>query len=312
MAFVCVLGALYAGCGGGNGETAPSAVARSVTVALVQSGSGYQGTAVAAFSDGSSREVTADAQWNSTEATVATVDSQGRITILKTGTTNIRATYQSITGGAALTVATPPSPPAAVTYTLSGSFRDSLDGLATSTDLDDPDVCCLVEITASDGSTQRREFSRASYSFASVPAGTVRITVRPYHGWAEQTRTVNLGANTTADFALVPLPFRLWGEVGDPRTEARGPACSARIEILDGLNRGRSATTTPPRPDFVFSGLIQPDTATLRFSAPGGYATETRTVRLRGSHTTSSDTSGRTGANLSCPGCPSYSSMTCP
>jgi hypothetical protein len=182
--------------------------------------------------------------------------------------------------------------------------------MATSSDLDDPDICCLVEITASDGSTQRKEYSRASYSFA-VPAGNVRITVRPYHGWGEQTRTVNVTGNTIADFALVPLPFRLLGDVTDLRTEARGPACAARIEILDGLNRGRFATTSPPASSFEFSGSVQPDTATMRFTAPGGYTSVTRTVRLRGDNASSSDTPGRRGAGLSCPDCASYYSMVC-
>jgi hypothetical protein len=293
-----------------DGGTTPSAVPQSVAVVLVQTGVGYQAAATAAFRDGSSREVTTEAQWDSTDTLVATVDALGRITVRGVGTTDITATYQGISGRAALTVATlPPVPQGG--YTLSGALRDALDGLATSTGLDDPDVCCLVEILSADGSTQRLQYSRANYAFAGVPAGNIQITVRPYLGWAEQTRVVNVTTDTIADFALVPQPLRLWGEIADPRTEARGPACVGLVEILDGPNAGLAATTTPPAPDFEFAEVVAPGTATLRFSAPGGYTTVTRSVRLRGDYPFGSDVSGRRGAALECPGCPIYSAMTC-
>src|SRR5688572_11670129 len=66
---------------------------RSVTVALVAVGTGYQGTAVAAFADGSSREITAEAVWSSSNPAVATVSTSGQVTPVAPGSTEVRATY---------------------------------------------------------------------------------------------------------------------------------------------------------------------------------------------------------------------------
>lgn len=305
---------LPAACGDGTPvpSVAPGATARSVTVVLVPSATAYQASAVAAFDDGSSREVTTEAIWTSAEPTVATVSSAGQVTVLKAGSTEIRATYQAVSGGAVLTVAPPPPPPPPPTfYTVSGSVRDSLDGLVR--ELEDSDICCLVELLHEDGGIQKVSARDATYAFvARVQAGDVRITVKPSRAYAEQTRTLTIGGDTTVDFELTPLPFRLWGDVADPRTEARGPACPARIEILDGLAAGRSATTVPTSPFFEFSGLFQPETVRVRFSAPGGYETQVKTLRLRGTWPTGSDNSMRIGAALACPGCPGYYSIQCP
>ena len=307
LAALCVI---QAACGANNNSPgSPSLAVRSVTVVLVSAGPTYQGSAVAAFSDGSSREVTTEAQWNSSDPSVATVSTSAQVTVIKAGAVEIRAVYQSVMGSAALTVAPPPPPPPPPpTFTLAGSFRDAIDGLAG--DLTDSDVCCGFEVKHENGSKQHCSLNRASasYSCSAVPAGYVQIVVTPHVGYAPQSRSVQVTSNTTADFSLQPLPFRLRGEVSDPRTEARGPACPARIEILDGMNAGRIATTTPPGPSFEFSEMIQPDTANIRFSASGGYQTVVRTVKLRG---TGLDGSGRTGASLPCPDCPLYYSMKC-
>jgi hypothetical protein len=299
---------LAVGCGDGT-PGSPTLLVRSVTVVLVAAAGNYQGTAVAAFSDGSSREVTADAQWISSDASVATVSSSGQVAVVKAGAVEIRATYQSVTGSAALTVAPPPPPPPPPpTFTLSGSIRDALDGFDG--DLKDSDVCCFLEIKHENGIKQHCWITgdTAGYSCSGVPAGSVQIVVEPHVGYAPQSRTVQVTSNTTADISLSPLPFRLRGEVSDPRTEARGPACPARIEILDGINAGQTAATTPTGPSFEFSEMIQPDTANIRFSAPGGYGTVVKTVRLRG---TGLNGTGVTGAALPCPNCPLYYSIKC-
>jgi hypothetical protein len=186
---------------------------------------------------------------------------------------------------------------------LSGSLRDALDLVPVS----DPDVCCLIELTWN-GERRRIEWSRDTYVFRDVPAGSVDIRVTPYLGYAAQSTSVTLSANATVDFALIPLPVRVRGELRDARTEARPPRCTGLIEAIDGPNAGQKTSPTAGM-SFEFSELFQPGTVTFRYSAPGGYETKIRSVRLRG---LLDGNSVRAGTSLECPNCPSYSSMTCP
>lgn len=130
----CIAAGLFAAlgfaCGGAApAPAAPSAVAvRSLTVVLVRAEPGYQAMAVAAFSDGSSREVTRETQWSSSNPAVAAVSETGSVSVLASGTTEIRGTYQSVSGNAQLTVADPPPPPApAAQRRVTVRVRDALD-----------------------------------------------------------------------------------------------------------------------------------------------------------------------------------------
>src|SRR5262245_56966081 len=80
--------------------TAPSDLVRSVAVVLAAVNPGYQASAVAGLADGGTRDVTTEATWTSSNPNVATVTPQGRVTTLATGTAEILATYQTITGRA--------------------------------------------------------------------------------------------------------------------------------------------------------------------------------------------------------------------
>jgi hypothetical protein len=203
---------------------------------------------------------------------------------------------------------TPPSSP--VLYTVSGSLRDAFDFVP----LSDSDVCCVIELTTQTGERRTISHSHDTYTFKDVPAGSVKISVRPYLGYSEQARDVTLSGNAVVDFALRPLPVRVRGELLDARTEARPPRCTGVIEVVDGPDAGRTTSPTPPPlgtsgVNFEFSELLQPTTVTFRFSAPGGYETKTRSVRLRGLQT---GNVASVYASLACPNCPLYSSMTCP
>jgi hypothetical protein len=189
-------------------------------------------------------------------------------------------------------------------YSVSVAFRDALDERP----IDDSDDCCLIELTTQSGERLTRQHSGEKYLFQSVPAGTAHISVKPYSGYADQTRQITISSNTAIDFQLVPLPVLLGGEVLDARTEARAPRCTAKIEILDGPDAGR-VTSPTTGPNYQFSEPLQPATANIRFSAPGGYETKVNAVRLRGR---SPDGSMSVYASLACPGCALYGSMTCP
>jgi hypothetical protein len=126
--------------------------------------------------------------------------------------------------------------------------------------------------------------------------------ITPWRGYSSETRRLVIAGDLTLDFDLKPLPVRVYGNLYDPRTEARPPACQGLIEVLDGPDAGRS-TRPPTFTRFDFPERLQPGLVTFRYSAPGGYETRTITTRIRGLH---DDGALEIGAGLSCPGCPSW------
>lgn len=297
-------------CGGTATQPSPTALSvRSVTVVLVAGSTAYQGSAVAAFSDGSSREVTSEAQWTVSDPSVAAVTPAGQVTVLKAGSTDVRATYRAVVGSAALTVASPPPPPAPLTYTVSGSIVDALDGRTG--DLEDGDICCSFRIVTATGTrTPVTQITRSAgsvrHSVTIMPAD-IELSIRAT-GHAEQTRNLSATSNETVDFALPPLPFRLYGGVNFRNYGP--PKCGALLEILDGPNAGRSATVKAGQSTYEFSGLIQPDTPTMRMTAPGGYPTQVFRARLRGDFPWGLDVAGQRFFLFDCPLCPSPGVIT--
>jgi hypothetical protein len=85
------------GAGGNNNN----ATVTSVTIAgnvMLSEGATSQLTATANMSDGSSQDVSSQAVWQSSEPTVATVSATGLVSAVKTGNTDISATYRGQTG----------------------------------------------------------------------------------------------------------------------------------------------------------------------------------------------------------------------
>lgn len=76
----------------------------SITVTCTAQTEGYQCAAVANRSDGSTQQVTSLAAWTSSNTTVATVDQSGLVRNRTTGQTEIRATYQNVTGSRTLDI----------------------------------------------------------------------------------------------------------------------------------------------------------------------------------------------------------------
>jgi len=103
LATVAVTG-LTLGCS--NSSTSPSAVT-SVTISGTAPavGSTAQLTATAALSNGTTQDVTSTATWASSDPTEAIVSSTGLVTAFAAGTVTVTATYQSITGTDAITIA---------------------------------------------------------------------------------------------------------------------------------------------------------------------------------------------------------------
>jgi hypothetical protein len=276
-----LLAATFSACGESSAPASPSgASVTSVTVTLVAIAPGYQATAVAAFADGSSREVTSDAQWSSSNSSVATVSATGQVSLIAGGSTEIRATYQTVSGGAMLAVTQPlpPSSSSQSSYRFAGVILDGLDG--------EPVARVRVDIESSDGSivTWVWSDSRGGYDIgASSASRTATVTIRAsFPGYAAQRveRIVSAGA-VTVDFSLTPVPFTLTGYVTDRDRDV--PACEPiKLEALDGPSPGQFILV-PRQPGsgaYRFENL-QPGTYTLRASAPG-YHMQDKTARLRG------------------------------
>jgi hypothetical protein len=106
---------IAAGCGSSpSGPTpvpgpgsSPSPVVTSVSVegaSSAEPGEPQQLRAMAQMSDGAARDVSTQAAWLSSDPAVATVSATGLVTPLKTGTTDVAASYQGHTGRRTLVV----------------------------------------------------------------------------------------------------------------------------------------------------------------------------------------------------------------
>ena len=81
-------------------------IAISPTTASIAPASQQQFIALASYSDGSTQDITSSASWSSSSGTVATVNASGLTTADGGGSTTITASSGSVSGTAALTVAT--------------------------------------------------------------------------------------------------------------------------------------------------------------------------------------------------------------
>jgi 6-phosphogluconolactonase (cycloisomerase 2 family) len=77
--------------------------------ASVVAGSTQQFSVKAGYSDGSSKDVSSSATWASATTSVATISAAGLATGVKAGTSNITATFQSLTSSAAVLTVTAPT-----------------------------------------------------------------------------------------------------------------------------------------------------------------------------------------------------------
>jgi hypothetical protein len=91
-----------------------SVVAVTVGGAPPASSSPFQLTATARSSDGSTQDVTRSATWESSNVQLALISASGYVTILGNGDVDLKATYQSVTGAAHVSVSVPK------TFTMTG------------------------------------------------------------------------------------------------------------------------------------------------------------------------------------------------
>ena len=185
----------FVNCGGGGSTPttpAPSTpIVSSVTVTGPSSparmGDSAQFTATAVMSNGTTQAVTSQATWQSSNTSVATVSNGGMVAAVGVGGSDIRATYQSVSGSASITVVQ-------ATFSLCGTIRDDSNNAPVSG--------VRVEILngANAGKSATADASGA-FCLQDLSPGsfTIRVSVSGYDN-AEQTVQVN--ANTSLNVSI--------------------------------------------------------------------------------------------------------------
>ena len=150
-----------------------------------------QFVAMANRDDGTSTDVTATAAWSTSDAAIFAVAGGGKVTALKVGSADIRATWQSFTDKD-YTTAQP-----FLTFTAYGTVTEAPPDFA-------PLAGALVSI-APGGTADLLTSPTGDFSFPPLKGGPYTITVRR-DGFIAQTRTVTLTRDTRTDFPLLPVP----------------------------------------------------------------------------------------------------------
>jgi len=196
-----VLAVAAARCINGSGETpAPTPTPPTVTAVTVTGagesanpGQTTQLTASATYSDGSTATVTEQATWASANASIATVSGTGLVTFVAVGEAEVRATFQSVSGMARLTVNAAPV------------ARHQLTGRITDADNNRGVENVRVEVTEGPDALKADTTDvDGMYALANLAAGTftVKITHSKYEA---ETRVVTLSGPTRLDVALRPI-----------------------------------------------------------------------------------------------------------
>ncbi len=147
-------------------------------------------TATAMLSNSTSQVVTGTASWQSSDVAVATVAAGGQVQAVAPGDAEIRATYQSVSGGLRITVVAPR------TYTLSGVLNDSSTLR--------PIVGAVISVT--NGPNAGRSAStdgNGYYSIAGLRAGTFTMQV-VRAGYTTLTLSITLAGDLRSDISLPP------------------------------------------------------------------------------------------------------------
>jgi hypothetical protein len=181
-------------CSGGSNSATPSAPSSPTLSSVVVSGAtpgigaSSQFNATANFSNSTNQNVSSQATWQSTTTSVATVSSSGSVTATGAGETDIRATYQSLTGTLHITVAAPP--------------RFTLFGVISQTGSSSAVVSAAVSVLdgANVGKTTTTD-GNGYYSLGGLLGGS--FTLEAYRsGYSTTDRSVTLTADQRFDFSI--------------------------------------------------------------------------------------------------------------
>ena len=268
------------------GTTPTPSAAAVVSVAVSGSaplvGANSQFSATATLSDGTTKPVTSVASWSSSNAAVAKVDVSGVVAGVAAGDADITATYQSISGKAAVTIARP----ATTTFTVSGTLRDGTSG----------GVLPRIPVQAADGTgATRTAMSDAAGAFAisGIARGDVTLTVA-IASYEPMTETATVSSDMRVDLVLTrqapPPPLvNLTGTWTGTGADGLGPETFTWVLTQSGGALSGSASMRPVSltdgtcgschkvKDGSISGSVSGTAVTLRmsFALGGGQPTPT-------------------------------------
>jgi len=198
------LAVTFAAIGCSSSAGAPSAPSAPASAAPVRSihvngppnsyivvGDTAQFTTVANRSDGTTTDVTAQAAWTTSDATIFAVAGGGKVTAMRVGSADIRATWDGFTDKE-YTTAQP-----FLTFTLYGTVTEA-----------PPDFAAIAGARISiapAGAADLVTDGSGNFSFPPLKGGPYTVTVRR-DGFVAQSRTVTLTRDARADFPLQPVP----------------------------------------------------------------------------------------------------------
>lgn len=189
-------------CGGGSGSPAPPTSPAPRVVSITVTGPSTNPTpgqsanfsALAVYNNGNTASVTTAATWLSSNTQVATVGASGVVLAVNPGVSDIRATFEGVTGTRQVTVdapPTPPPPPAPVGLTLTGTVRDQGNN--------NPVVGAEVRIK--DTSNVTTTNAAGGYSFSGLSAGSLMLRATK-SGYELTEVAVTVSGNTTSNFTM--------------------------------------------------------------------------------------------------------------
>ena len=152
-----------------------------------------QFTAMATLSNGATADVTNDAGWTTSDPTIFAVARGGKVTAIKEGSADIRATYQGVSDK---------------DYTTAQPFLTFVAyGTVTAAPPDFGGVSgARVEITpAPSGTITTTTDSAGDYRFPPLKGGVYTVTVSR-DGFLGQTRSITATRDIRTDFPIVPVP----------------------------------------------------------------------------------------------------------
>ena len=189
-------------CGGGGGGSTPttpnppppaSPTLTSLTVTApspsARVGESAQFTATALMSNATSQTVTSQASWQSSNGSVATVSNTGMVAAVGPGVADIRATYQTVSGSAQITVT-------AVVNSLCGTVRSS----TTNATLGGAEIEILsgpnagLKVTAD---------ANGAFCLNNLQTGTITVRIRR-NDYNATDQTVVVNGATIVTFLLTP------------------------------------------------------------------------------------------------------------
>ncbi len=208
-AALILVSALLQSCGGSAvTPTPPSSTSPTlVSVVITGSPSMYVGTtaqlrASANYAKGSPVDVTTQVTWASAAPSVATISPSGMLAAVGTGTADITANYQGVTGTLRLTVNRVP------VFTLSGTVTETFPTSST------PVGGALVQIL--DGPNQGRSAttdSNGQYQITALLAGTGSVRAHAANYDDATTNSVTIGNDTPLSFMLNPTAKQIHEDI---------------------------------------------------------------------------------------------------